>query len=105
MSGHRGRGPRSEQRLTYGDIRRRLVTWQATHRPTTLWWSYSLAATGVARLSARLRDHVIARNIELPADLADWLLTLATDADHLRDAVHDAGLDPSDSTVSPRLTR
>lgn len=61
-------------------------------------------ATGVAQLAARLRDHIIARNIELPANLANWLLTLATDAAHLRDAIHDASLDPSDETAGPRLT-
>jgi hypothetical protein len=62
-------------------------------------------ATSVARLAGRLRDHIVARNIELPPELADWLVELATDAAHLRDVVHDAGLDPSDSTASPRLTR
>jgi MoxR-like ATPase len=60
-------------------------------------------ATSVARLAGRLRDHIIARNIELPPELADWLVRLASDTAQLRDAVHDAGLDPSDRTASRRL--
>lgn len=60
-------------------------------------------ATSVARLAGRLRDHIIARNIELPPELADWLVKLAADSAQLRDAVHDAGLDPSDHTASRRL--
>lgn len=76
-----------------------------THYPDYTMADLLVAATGVARLASRLRDQVVARSIELPPELADCLVTLATDAAHLRDVVHDAGLDPSDSTASPRLTR
>ena len=64
-----------------------------------------VSATGVAQLAGRLRDQVVARKVELPVDLADWLVTLAADTAQLRDAVHDAGLDSTDTMVSPRLTR
>ena len=56
-----------------------------------------VSATGVAQLAGRLRDQVVARKVELPVDLADWLLTLAADTAQLRDAVYDAGLDPTDT--------
>lgn len=59
--------------------------------------------TSVARLAGRLRDHIIARNIELPSEVADRLVKCAADTAQLRDAVHDAGLGPDDRTARRRL--
>lgn len=101
-----GRRTAPRERLTYARSRRRLKYMATDTRQTDDTLTELLVeATGVAQLAARLRDHIVARNIELPADLADWLLTLAADAAHLRDAVHHAGLDPSDDTAIPRFPR
>jgi hypothetical protein len=50
-------------------------------------------------------DVLIAKGVDVPDPIRQLIRTLPDRAVHLRDAIHDAGLDPDDELATPRNIR
>lgn len=57
----------------------------------------------MARDVQELHDLLVAANVELPPMAHDLLGRLRGATLHLRDGIHDAGLEPDDGSARPRL--
>ena len=76
---------------------------QSTSEPAALQGLLA-EATQVVRRASAVCDSAAADQ-KVPDSLVKGLDGLKADLQHLRDAIHDAALDPADDLASPRLER